>query len=155
MLLLQQRFAIIIRAKIYYPYRYLSSYLSKADCQQQERCLFAYKNNRCSCIVIRIFPYVNQIILIFPYFCCLYKKGGMFLFNPTEISVKIKSVAQLKNVSVKQLLENCKINKGFIYDLEHKSSYPSCDKLARIADYLDVSVDYLIGRTDNPQSHTF
>ena len=26
----------------------------------------------------------------------------------------------------------------------------SCIDLARIADYLDCSVDYLLGRTDNP-----
>lgn len=29
----------------------------------------------------------------------------------------------------------------------------SCVSLARIADYLDVSVDYLLGRTDNENSH--
>ena len=45
-----------------------------------------------------------------------------------EISVIIKSLAKSKKVSVKQLLEDCKINKGFIYDLEHKSIYPSIFK---------------------------
>lgn len=30
---------------------------------------------------------------------------------------------------------------------------PNGETLARIADYLDCSVDYLLGRTDNPQSH--
>lgn len=68
------------------------------------------------------------------------------MYNPSEISATIKSSAQDKKVTVKQLLEDCKINKGFIYDLEHKSTYPSCDKISRIADYLDCSVDYLLGR---------
>ena len=73
------------------------------------------------------------------------------MYNSYEISNKIKLSAQNKNVTIKQLLEVCKINKGFIYDLEHKSTYPSCDKIARIADYLGCSVDYLLGRTDNPE----
>ena len=31
-----------------------------------------------------------------------------------------------------------------------KGKQMSCIALARIADYLDCSVDYLLGRTDNP-----
>ena len=30
---------------------------------------------------------------------------------------------------------------------------PNGETLAKIADYLDCSVDYLLGRTDNPHSH--
>ena len=37
-----------------------------------------------------------------------------------------------------------------VYDLEKSGQIPSADKLERIADYLDCSVDYLLGRTDNP-----
>lgn len=32
-------------------------------------------------------------------------------------------------------------------------SIPSGEILARIADYLDCSVDYLLGRTENPEAH--
>ena len=70
------------------------------------------------------------------------------MHNSYEISTNIKKLAQRKHISIKQLLEDCNINKGLIYDLEHKQSFPSCDKLARIADYLDCSVDYLLGRTN-------
>ena len=51
----------------------------------------------------------------------------------------------------KSLLENCNINRNFMYDLEKKAQAPSADKLEAIADYLDCSVDYLLGRTDNPE----
>lgn len=73
------------------------------------------------------------------------------MYNPNEISNAIKNSAKNKSITMKQLLEECGINKGFIYDLEHKKSYPSCDKISRIADHLDCSVDYLLGRTDNPK----
>ena len=67
------------------------------------------------------------------------------MYNPSEISEIIKSYAQKKKVSIKQLLEDCKINKGFIYDLEHKSTYPSIDKMAKIANYLGIPIDFLLG----------
>ncbi len=72
------------------------------------------------------------------------------MYNSYEISTTIKQLAQSKTMTIKKLLDDCQINKGFMYDLEHKKTYPSCDKVARIADYLDVSVDYLLGRTNYP-----
>ncbi len=49
------------------------------------------------------------------------------------------------------LLEKCDRKRNTIYDLEKKSVFPACDKIARTADYLDCSVDYLLGRTDNSE----
>ena len=40
--------------------------------------------------------------------------------------------------------------RNFIYDLKKGGQLPSADKLERIADYLDCSMGYLLGRTDNP-----
>ena len=33
------------------------------------------------------------------------------------------------------------------------TSMPSGDRILRVANFLDVSVDYLLGNTNNPQSH--
>ena len=38
---------------------------------------------------------------------------------------------------------------------EHNESSPSYELLVRIADYFDVSLDYLLGRTDAPQGKQF
>ena len=65
-----------------------------------------------------------------------------------QLSERIKLLCKQNKVSVKSLLENCDMNRNTIYDLEKKCSFPSCDKIAKIADYLDCSVDYLLGRTD-------
>lgn len=68
-----------------------------------------------------------------------------------QISERIKYSCKSQNISVKELLEKCNINRNFIYDIEKKQKSPSSDKLFKIADYLGVSVDYLLGRTDNPE----
>lgn len=70
-----------------------------------------------------------------------------------QIAAKIKEQCKLNNIPVSLLLSTCGINKNFIYDLEKQDKSPSADKLIQIADYLDCSVDYLLGRTDNPNSH--
>ena len=36
-----------------------------------------------------------------------------------------------------------------------RSKQPSADALSKLADYFDVSVDYLLGRTDDPQGNQF
>lgn len=66
-------------------------------------------------------------------------------------STRIKTLCKAKRTAVKSLLEHTGINRNFIYDLEKGGQIPSADKLERIADYLDCSVDYLLGRTDNPE----
>lgn len=71
----------------------------------------------------------------------------------SELSSKIKTLCRLKKIPVKVLLEECGMNRNTIYDLEHKGAYPSYDKILKIAEYFDISIDYLAGRTDNPDSH--
>ena len=51
------------------------------------------------------------------------------------------------------MLKDCELNKNIISTMLSRGSMPKADNLAKIADYLDCSVDYLLGRTDNPQSH--
>lgn len=45
-------------------------------------------------------------------------------------------------------------NNSLILNMDKYGSMPSADKLGQIAEYLDVSVDYLLGRTDNPAMKT-
>lgn len=48
------------------------------------------------------------------------------------------------------LLEACGVRKGLIYDMEKRDWTPSAEIMEKIAEYLDCSVDYLLGRTENP-----
>lgn len=63
----------------------------------------------------------------------------------------IKNLAKNKNVTISKLLEDCKIRKSLIYDLEKRDYTPSAAILEQIASYFNCSVDYLLGRTDNPE----
>ena len=43
------------------------------------------------------------------------------------------------------------VGMGFNAMSNMRTSMPKADNLAKIADYLDCSVDYLLGRTDKPE----
>ena len=77
----------------------------------------------------------------------------------THIAYAIKEQCKKNKVAIATVLNECSVNRNFIYDLEKKSMSPSCDKISRIADRLNCSVDYLLGRTDevavNKNSNAF
>ena len=71
------------------------------------------------------------------------------MYNSNHVAVRIKILAKKRDVSIKKLLED--VGLGFNTMSNMKTSMPKSDNLARIADYLDCSVDYLLGRTDKPE----
>lgn len=68
-----------------------------------------------------------------------------------HIAQIIKNTCKSKNVSITKLLNECSIRKSLIYDLEKRDYTPSVAIIEQIADYLDVSVDYLLGREEEPE----
>lgn len=73
------------------------------------------------------------------------------MYNSSEIAYKINLLLKEKNKSQKIMLEDCRLNKNVISTMLSRGSMPKADNLGKIADYLDCSVDYLLGRTDNPE----
>lgn len=73
------------------------------------------------------------------------------MYVSADIPEKIKKLAKEQKIAVKTML--IELNMGPNTMSNFKTSMPKADTLARIADYLDCSVDYLLGRTDNPKSH--
>lgn len=68
----------------------------------------------------------------------------------TQVANRIKELCKLNGSSVSKMLEVCNIRKSLIYDLEKRNASPSIEVIGQIADYLNCSVDYLLGRTDSP-----
>lgn len=61
---------------------------------------------------------------------------------------RILEVCQEKGIKQAQLAEQANISSGNISDWKAGRAKPSTEVVCRIADVLDVSVDYLLGRTD-------
>ena len=75
------------------------------------------------------------------------------MYISANVANRIKEQCKIKNVAIKEMLENCRLSKNALSSMLSGGSMPKSENLARIADYLDCSVDYLLGRTDNPNSH--
>lgn len=65
---------------------------------------------------------------------------------------RIKELAQKQGLSINLLEEKLGYSRNTIYNL--KNSKPSTERISEIADYFNVSTDYLLGRTDNPKITT-
>ena len=61
---------------------------------------------------------------------------------------KIKELADKQGISLNKLEENLGFSRNTIYNM--KKSTPNIERVSKIADYFNVSTDYLLGRTDNP-----
>ncbi|HEM3097366.1 helix-turn-helix domain-containing protein [Streptococcus suis] len=62
---------------------------------------------------------------------------------------KIKELADKQGISLNQLEEKLGFSRNTIYNM--KKSTPNVERVSKIADYFNVSTDFLLGRTDNPR----
>lgn len=62
---------------------------------------------------------------------------------------KIKELADKRGISLTKLEEDLGYSRNTLYKL--KSQKPNAERISEIADYFNVSTDYLLGRTDNPR----
>lgn len=67
------------------------------------------------------------------------------MFSTFEI---VKDLCEKQGISLNTLEEKLELGKNSLYGL--KRNQPSAERLQQIADYFNVSTDYLLGRTDNP-----
>ena len=61
---------------------------------------------------------------------------------------KIKELADKQGISLNKLEKKLSFSRNTIYNM--KKSTPNVERVSMIADYFNVSTDYLLGRTDNP-----
>ena len=80
----------------------------------------------------------------------LYKMQERDLYNSPKVANNIKRYAKTKSISLKSILLECGLGSNTFSHMLHGKAI-AFDSLAKIADYLDCSVDYLLGRTDNPE----
>lgn len=66
-------------------------------------------------------------------------------YEPSIIAEKIKQECMRQNITVKTMLQELNINKDVLYKMTHGGA-PSYITIARICDYLNMSVDDLLDR---------
>ncbi len=72
-------------------------------------------------------------------------------FNLEFLISSIEELCKQRKMSVKSALEDCGLTRNVVDNMK-KGSVPSIDKIFTLSNYFDVSVDYLLGRTDEPNS---
>lgn len=72
------------------------------------------------------------------------------MYSAEALSNRIKALARERGVMLKDILSACDLNINSLSQMSDKKGLSSFS-LAKIADYLDCSVDYLLGRTENPK----
>lgn len=73
------------------------------------------------------------------------------MYNPCDVATRIQQTAEENDVSIRDMLSNCGLPENTIVRMSNGKATPF-DGIAKIADYLSCSVDYLLGRTDSPNT---
>lgn len=64
---------------------------------------------------------------------------------------RVKLLAKQRGKSLNRIEEELGLPKNVLYRMKN-SDNPTKDRLETLANYFDVSVDYLLGRTENPNT---
>jgi len=75
------------------------------------------------------------------------------MYNAQKTFLRIKQLAKEKNISMAQLQESCEISKNTISQSAKSQEGMKAKNLYTISEVLDCSIDYLLGKTDEPNSH--
>jgi transcriptional regulator with XRE-family HTH domain len=72
----------------------------------------------------------------------------------TQIIIdRLREAAALRSVSPNKAFTESGAGKDIIANLQKGHQLPTASKFLDLADYLDCSVDYLLGRTDRPEMY--
>lgn len=73
------------------------------------------------------------------------------MFSKEIFSDRLTTLRAERKVSSQSLAKTIGVSRPAISRFEHGVDYPHVNTLIALADYFDVSLDYLAGRSDDPQ----
>ena len=73
------------------------------------------------------------------------------MFSKELFAQRLRNLRTSSNTTVASLCDAVGVTKSAISRFEHGKDNPNCNTLCALADYFNVSLDYLTGRTDNPE----
>ena len=69
----------------------------------------------------------------------------------TTLATRLIELKEKNKVLQKDIAKSVGLSLRSYQRYEYGERNPTSDILIKLADYFDVSIDYLVGRTDNPQ----
>ena len=67
-----------------------------------------------------------------------------------DFAERVLDLRKARGLTQKQLAANAGLSEIGVQSYERRVRKPTHDALISLADFFDVSLDYLVGRTDNP-----
>lgn len=75
------------------------------------------------------------------------------MFNKIIFAERLEELRIKKGITTVQLSREIGVSKQAISQFEKAANYPHVNTLTALADYFDVSLDYLVGRSDDPKRY--
>lgn len=72
------------------------------------------------------------------------------MYTSSQVAERIKKTAHDQGFLVKDILVTCQLNKNTLSSMKAGGYFPRMEGIVAIAEQLGCSVDYLLGRTDDP-----
>lgn len=69
----------------------------------------------------------------------------------SNFNIRLKELRQCDNLSQNAVATKTCISYRYYQDLEYGKKEPTMSKLIALADFFNVSIDYLVGRTDKKE----
>ena len=68
-----------------------------------------------------------------------------------NLNQRLKSLRLESKTTQQSVADALGVTVGNVQKFEYGTARPKLDNIVKLADFFNVSVDYLLGRTDNPQ----
>ena len=72
------------------------------------------------------------------------------MFDKSIFADRLKQLRSTHNVNSQQLADSIGVSRPAISQFENAANFPHVNTLCALADYFDVSLDYLVGRSNDP-----
>lgn len=76
------------------------------------------------------------------------------MYNSSDTATTIKNLTKKRGMTIKDMLSSCGLGRNTLSNMLVRGSWIQANNLAKIADCLDCSVDYLLGRDSMPEMQT-
>lgn len=75
------------------------------------------------------------------------------MFDKNIFAQRFRALRTERALSQDRMAADLSVTKTFVSDIERARRTTTLEKCYELADYFDVSIDYLVGRSDDPARH--